>query len=86
VSVCPSIPQCCGTPLDLSGHSLEGLAVINIPSMHGGSNLWGEAKKADRDNVSEEEPPDVVTDHDVLKMSSQGTLGHAYLIHCWGFI
>uniref|UniRef100_A0A8C7GVR4 Diacylglycerol kinase n=1 Tax=Oncorhynchus kisutch TaxID=8019 RepID=A0A8C7GVR4_ONCKI len=54
-----------------SGHSLEGLAVINIPSMHGGSNLWGEAKKADRDNVSEEEPPDVVTDHDVLKMSSQ---------------
>ncbi|CDQ65772.1 unnamed protein product [Oncorhynchus mykiss] len=71
VSVRPSISQCCGTPLDLSGHSLEGLAVINIPSMHGGSNLWGEAKKADRDNVSEEEPPDVVTDHDVLKMSSQ---------------
>ncbi|XP_035633970.1 diacylglycerol kinase alpha-like isoform X3 [Oncorhynchus keta] len=67
---CLSI-ECCGTPLDLSGHSLEGLAVINIPSMHGGSNLWGEAKKADRDNVSEEEPPDVVTDHDVLKMSSQ---------------
>uniref|UniRef100_A0A4W5NN20 Diacylglycerol kinase n=1 Tax=Hucho hucho TaxID=62062 RepID=A0A4W5NN20_9TELE len=67
---CLSI-ECCGTPLDLSGHSLEGLAVINIPSMHGGSNLWGEAKKADRDNVSEEEPPEVVTDHDILKMSSQ---------------
>uniref|UniRef100_A0A674D9S1 Diacylglycerol kinase n=1 Tax=Salmo trutta TaxID=8032 RepID=A0A674D9S1_SALTR len=54
-----------------SGHSLEGLAVINIPSMHGGSNLWGEAKKADRDNMSEERSPEVVTDHDVLKMSSQ---------------
>uniref|UniRef100_A0A674D930 Diacylglycerol kinase n=1 Tax=Salmo trutta TaxID=8032 RepID=A0A674D930_SALTR len=67
---CLSI-ECCGTPLDLSGHSLEGLAVINIPSMHGGSNLWGEAKKADRDNMSEERSPEVVTDHDVLKMSSQ---------------
>ncbi|CAB1315183.1 unnamed protein product [Coregonus sp. 'balchen'] len=67
---CLSI-ECCGTPLDLSGHSLEGLAIIKIPSMHGGSNLWGEAKKADRDIMSEEEPPEVVTDHNVFKMSSQ---------------
>ncbi|KAL0978226.1 hypothetical protein UPYG_G00167700 [Umbra pygmaea] len=66
---CISI-ECCGRPLDLSSHALEGLAVINIPSIHGGSNLWGEVKKDDRDKVTAE-PPEVITDHEVLKMTSQ---------------
>uniref|UniRef100_A0A671VMM7 Diacylglycerol kinase n=1 Tax=Sparus aurata TaxID=8175 RepID=A0A671VMM7_SPAAU len=63
--------ECCGTPLDLSGVSLEGVAVLNIPSMHGGSNLWGETKKGDTKGQATQEEPDVIIDPEILKVTSQ---------------
>lgn len=66
-------PQCCGVPLDLSSLSLEGVAVLNIPSMHGGSNLWGETKKADIKGLASQAEPEVIIDPEILKVASQGT-------------
>ncbi|XP_040889294.1 diacylglycerol kinase, alpha b isoform X1 [Toxotes jaculatrix] len=63
------IIECCGRHLDLSNMSLEGIAVLNIPSMHGGSNLWGESKKAD--GVPEVEHSEVITDPELLKTITQ---------------
>uniref|UniRef100_A0A8D3E4C0 Diacylglycerol kinase n=1 Tax=Scophthalmus maximus TaxID=52904 RepID=A0A8D3E4C0_SCOMX len=62
---------CCGTPLDLSGLSLEGVAVLNIPSMHGGSNLWGETKKGDAKGAASPKEPEVIVDPEILKVASQ---------------
>lgn len=47
---------------------MEGIAVLNIPSMHGGSNLWGETKRAEKLKKRQE----VTVDPDALEMCSQG--------------
>ncbi|XP_038234172.1 diacylglycerol kinase alpha isoform X2 [Dermochelys coriacea] len=64
--------ECCGQPLDLSG-ALSGVAVLNIPSMHGGSNLWGETKKplGEARNRAAGSQPQAVTNPETLKTCVQ---------------
>ncbi|CAH6792193.1 Dgkg [Phodopus roborovskii] len=64
-----SASQCDGVEVDLSNIFLEGIAILNIPSMYGGTNLWGETKK-NRAVIRESRKS--ITDPKELKCCVQG--------------
>lgn len=45
LSICLFVAQCDGRPIPLP--SLQGIAVLNIPSYAGGTNFWGGTKEDD---------------------------------------
>uniref|UniRef100_A0A670HTP1 Diacylglycerol kinase n=1 Tax=Podarcis muralis TaxID=64176 RepID=A0A670HTP1_PODMU len=71
-ATCKKLKECLSVePIDLSG-ALSGVAVLNIPSMHGGSNLWGETKRplgeaAARSTAGGAAQPQVISDAETLK-------------------
>uniref|UniRef100_A0A7N4PYF0 Diacylglycerol kinase n=1 Tax=Sarcophilus harrisii TaxID=9305 RepID=A0A7N4PYF0_SARHA len=67
--------ECDGITLDLKSTLLEGIAILNIPSMYGGTNLWGETKRqrppSAGKKTSEKSPIETTTDPKELKFCIQ---------------
>ncbi|XP_074120339.1 diacylglycerol kinase gamma [Sminthopsis crassicaudata] len=71
--------ECDGITLDLKSTLLEGIAILNIPSMYGGTNLWGETKRQrppTAGKISEKAPIETTTDPKELKFCIQDFSDH----------
>ncbi|XP_064595365.1 diacylglycerol kinase beta-like isoform X3 [Liolophura sinensis] len=63
--------MCDGVSLDLAnGPSLEGIALLNIPSIYGGSNLWGENPSQKKRKKAQKGKKDKDKEYSTSSMSS----------------
>uniref|UniRef100_A0A4X2JUT1 Diacylglycerol kinase n=1 Tax=Vombatus ursinus TaxID=29139 RepID=A0A4X2JUT1_VOMUR len=73
--------ECDGITLDLKGTLLESIAILNIPSAYGGTNLWGEDKRQRRVSLLEKKSSGnsrraTITDPKELKFCIQDFSDH----------
>ena len=62
--------QCDGKPLALTeGPQLQGIALLNIPSTHGGTNMWGDSSVKARQHRKKSKRTHCVLDKDRADLS-----------------
>ena len=62
--------QCDGKPLVLTeGPQLQGIALLNIPSTHGGTNMWGDSTVKTRQQRKKSKRGHCVLDKDTTDLS-----------------
>ncbi|XP_065839180.1 diacylglycerol kinase beta-like isoform X2 [Oscarella lobularis] len=76
--------RCDDTPLLLDSHALEGLAFLNIPSIYGGTSLWGQQKKKRSERLRRRSAGDTLDSYEPQAMNDKlmevvGIYGSAHM-------